>query len=209
MSPHHATFQEALRALDLLMGWRVPWASWMPVEGRREGRTALWWHKTGDGRVLAESVQRCDELYSDEIVLRLPEPVRFNGGPVGASILWCRIEGTDQLKRARAFRPLPTMVIQEGSSSRRLLIWALREWADYFLVEQMNKRIAYRLRAVQKWGRPERLEVPCPGTCLRVGRSRPIPVVVGRLTTDVYTAKAVAGRLREPPPQRMPWEVAA
>lgn len=205
MSPHAATFTEALQALDLLMGWHDPW---MPMEFRREGRTARYWHRCGNGRTLAETVQRADELYSDEIILRLPEHARGKG-PLGATVLWCRVEGKDQLERARRFRPLPTLVLQEGASSRRLLMWGLRSWVDYFEAEQLNKRIAYRLRAVQRHGVPENLEVPAPGTCLRLGRTRPVPVVVGRLTTDVYMPAAVAGKLKDPPPQRMPWEVAA
>lgn len=206
MSPHAARMAEALIALDLLIGWRDPW---VPMEFRREGRTAAFWHRAGAPHTLVNLVRESDELYSDEIVLRLPEPRRFNGGPVGATILWARIEGTDQLDRARRFRPLPTMVLQEGASSRRLLIWALSRWLDYFQTEQANKRIAYRLRATQKWGVPEKLEIPAPGTCLRAGRSRPVPVVVGRLEPRVYTPRQVVGRLKDPPPQRMPWETAA
>ncbi len=93
------------------------------------------------------------------------------------------------------------MALQEGSSSRRLLLWALEESVDFFSIEEANRRIAYHLRAVQKHGDPDALRVPAPGTFLRVGRSRPVPVVVSRLEPDFYTVAGVAGRLKEPPPK--------
>lgn len=205
MSPHAATFSEALAALDTLMGYHD---RWMRTEFRREGRTAIFYHRCGNPQALVRLVQRSDELYSDEIVLRLPEHLRWKG-QMGGTVLWCRVEGTDQLRRARAFRPLPTLVLQEGSSSRRLLMWGLRTWIPYFDVEDRNRKIAYRLRAVQRFGSPENLVVPAPGTCLRVGRTRPVPIVVSRLTTDVYEPDQITRLLKEPPPVRMPWEVAA
>lgn len=202
MSPHVAPFQEALQAIDLLAGWA---GGWMCVERNRDDQSRLFWHRCGDARGLVDLVRSCDERYSDEILLRLPEPKRWNGGPSGGSILWCRISGSDQLERARRFRPLPTLVLQEGASTRRLLVWGLTDWLGYFDLEEANRKIAYRLRAVQKDGVPENLRIPCPGSCLRVGRQRPAPVVVGRLTTDVYAARQVVGRLKAPPEQKW-WE---
>lgn len=203
MSPHAATFSEALRALDLLMGWRDPW---MPIDYGGDRRT---WHRCGDPSGLARLIQAWDERWSEEMLLGLPWARMSSGGPCGATILWARVEGKDQTQRAHRFRPLPTMVIREGASSRRLLMWALDEWRDYFDVEKANKRIAYRLRSKQCDGLPERLRVPAPGTCLRVGRTRPVPVVVARLEPVFFSINAVAGRLKDPPPQRMPWETAA
>ena len=209
MSPHAAQWQEALRALEFMLGWR---GGWMPLRFERPGRSALFWHHCGvpgSGRILERLVHDCDLQHSDQVELLLPEPKRFNGGPCGASALWCRIEGRDQLDRARRFRPLPSVVLQEGTSSRRLLLWGLREWLNYFNVEKANRRIAYRLRATQKHGVPENLRVPAPGTFLRAGRARPTPVVVRRCEPVLFGVDQVAGRLKDPPPQRMPWEAAA
>lgn len=188
-------FQNALSALDLLTGWN---ARWMPFERRRDGESRAGWHRTGSPRALVSLVQRCDELYSDEVILRLPEFRRW-GGPMGATILWVRIEGDKQLERARKFRPLPTMAVAEGSSSRRWLIWALDRYLPYFEVEERNRKIAYRIGAVQKHGLPEGFKLPAPGTVLRVDRARPVPVVCRRLEPVVFDPDAITKRLKSPP----------
>lgn len=192
-------YQDALCALDLLLGWRDPW---IPLSRAYAGRGGAvrrpCWHHAGSPRALVELVRLSDELQSAEVHIGCAEP-RRGGGPMGAPVLWVRVEGPEQLKRARRFRPLPTMAVQEGSSTRRWLLWGLREWLPYFDVEQMNKRIAYRLGAVQKHGSPERLWLPAPGSVLSVDRGRPVPVVCRRLVPAVFTARQVAGRLKDPP----------
>lgn len=202
---HAAHGQDALRALEHTIGWA---GGWMPVYRHRSTVPRLMWHRPGQrgsaGR-LARAVRVFDEQHSDEILLGLPQRRRWNEGVHGATVLWARIEGEQQLKRARAFRPLPSIVLQEGSTSRRWLIWALGQWADYNTLADANRRIAYNLGATQKHGDPDAFLVPAPGTCLRVGRSRPVPVVCARLTTDTYTAQRVAGRLK-PAPENKWWE---
>lgn len=188
-------FQNALSALDLLAGWKD---RMMPVERvRMDGRRSCW-HVCGSPRALVGLVQRCDELYSDEITLRLPEPRRW-GGPMGATILWVRVEGDKQLEHARKFRPLPTMAVAEGSSSRRWLIWAVDRYLPYFEVDERNRKIAYRIGAVQKHGLPEGLRLPAPGSCVRMERARPVPVVCRRLVPVVFDPDAVTRGLRSPP----------
>jgi hypothetical protein len=195
VSPHASTYQAALRALDTLLGWRHPW---MPIEYGQSELTGRSWHRCGDPDGLVRLVRGWDEDHSDEILLGLPEP-KPKSGPMGATILWARTEGKSQTDKAFKLRPMPTMVLREGGSSRRLLVWALRRWADYFEVQDLNARIAYRLGAKQCDGLPERLRIAAPGTCLRVGRGRPIPVVVSRLEPVSYLPEQVAGRLRKPP----------
>lgn len=189
-----ARFDVALRTLDLITGHAGGWAPLTFARG--DDRKLFWRRPLDDG--LPWLVQRCDELWSDEITMGLPHRERF-GWIHGATVLWARIEGKEQLRRARMFRPLPTCVLQEGSSSRRLLLWALDDEISYMDAEMFNRRIAYRVGAVQKWAAPEMLQIPCPGTCLRVGRARPIPIVVGRLTVASYKPAQVAGRLKDPP----------
>lgn len=194
VSPHAATFRQALRALDLILGWHH---GAMPIDyGQREltGRT---WHRCGDPDGLVRLVEHFDCEHSDEVQLRLPE-ARPGAGPCGATALWAVVSGKAQCERAFRFRPLPSVVLRAGGS-RRVLLWPLRRWADYFEVEDLNKRIAYRLGAKQCDGLPEALRIPAPGTCLRVGRSRPIPVVVSRLEAVAFMPEQVAGRLRKPP----------
>jgi hypothetical protein len=198
---HAAHGPEALRALEFMAGWS---GGWMPVYRYRDGvrGARMLWHETGrpgSGDALARFVARADERYSDEILIGLPQARRWNGGIGAATVLWARIEGKDQEARARRFRPLPSLVLQEGASSRRWLVWALRERAGYFEVEAANRKIAYALRAVQKYGDPDAFLVPAPGSCLRVDRGRPVPIVCGRLSDADYTVAGVVGRLKEPP----------
>lgn len=185
--------QPVLRAIDTVLGWKD---RWMPVERRRDESVKRCWHHCGDGAALATLVTRADELWSDEVHLGLPERERGKL-PCGATVLWARIEGKQQLKAAHRFRPLPSIAIQEGA--RRWLIWPVNTWLPYFEVEERNRKIAYRLGATQKYGLPEEFWLPAPGTCMRVGRSRPVPVVCRRLEPQVFSPDAVTARLKEPP----------
>jgi hypothetical protein len=95
------------------------------------------------------------------------------------------------------------MVLRMGKSCRRLLLWGLEENVAHASVMAANKRIAYALRAPQKWSEPEKLRIPLPATFLRVGRKRPAPVLVTRMGEEMFTRVAVAGRLSDPPPPYM------
>jgi hypothetical protein len=205
MSPHAARLDEAIEAIWTMIGWA---GGYVPVW--RRGDQAVTWHDTRlSAHIIAAMVQGADERRSEQIAFGLPHSRPFNGGCHQATVLWCFISGSDQLRRARAFRPLPSLVLQEGSGSRRLLLWSLRETADYYAAESANRKIAYALHAVQKHSDPDALRIPAPGTCLREGRVKPTPVVVARLTTADYTARAVTEGLREPPPKDAWRETAA
>jgi hypothetical protein len=195
--------RDAIVALDFMTGWA---GGWRPVYRYRDDRGAgpggarVWWTRAGRSGVwLADAVRHADERYSDEVELGLPEFRRWNGGVGGATVLWAYVTGADQLRRARAFRPLPTLVVQEGSSSRRWLIWWLEEFVRYGALGEANRKLAYALGAVQKHGDPDAFRVPAPGSCLRRGRRKPVPVVCGRLSLESFRVGQVVGRLKEPP----------
>jgi hypothetical protein len=116
-----------------------------------------------------------------------------------ASLLWCRVEGDKQLAAAHRFRPLPGLVLAEGSTSRRWLFWPLDNPAPWSDLKAANRRIAYALRSTQKHGDPDAAWFPAPGTCLRTDRARPVPVRVSRLKPVSYRVSQVAGGLKEPP----------
>lgn len=117
------------------------------------------------------------------------------------AVLWAWVEGSEQVAAAKRFRPAPSFVLRMGeTASRRLLIWTMAEPIGAADAEILNRRIAYRLRAPQKWAALEALRVPLPGTQLKVGRKRPVPVVVTRMQMDGFDA-SFADRLREPPPR--------
>lgn len=193
-----ASFEDALQAFEFFTAW---WGGWVPVRlGSWRGRDEFMWRQ-GPHSDLPDVVRWLDEEHDDEVLLGMPQNRPGAGGVAVCSVLWCRVEGTDQLQRARRFRPLPSLVLAEGSSSRRLLMWPLERAIPHADVVERNRKIAYALRAKQKWGDPDLLWVPAPGTCLRDGRSRPVPVRVARLALDFFAADAVTGRLKEPPPR--------
>lgn len=153
---------------------------------------------TGSGR-LADRAARWDFADSRQVEVGIPDLASLD-----VTILWSWVETRDQARRAVRFRPLPSLVLKMGGSARRLCIWALNEQAPYVLAESGNKKLSYALHAPQKYARPEKLRIPLPGTFLRVGRSRPSPVLVTRLEASSFARSQVVATLRDPP---KPWHV--
>lgn len=191
--------RDALQALETILGYA---GGWMPVERRRDGVVKRGWHHAGvpgSHRRFADHVLTQDQRWSAEVAFGLPERVRWNGGASRSTVLWVMVSGSDQVARAAKLRPMPTVAIREGSSSRRWLIWMLERPIFALDAENRNRRIAYAVGSTQKFGRVDEALFPAPGSFLRVGRSRPLPVTCTRLTTASYEPDAVTDRLREPP----------
>jgi hypothetical protein len=194
----------ALAQLLWVTSW---WGGFMPVRLGSWGEGEVCWRQCPRRGLaswrsdIAGLVRSLDEEHDDEILLGLPQS-RVNAGGVGqVSVLWARIEGSAQQQWARKFRPLPSMALQEGSSSRRLLIWALEETVPWVDALALNRKLAYKFSAVQKWSDPDALVIPAPGTCLREGRTRPVPVRVSRLTDATFRREVFERHrgLKEPP----------
>lgn len=202
MSGHHAApFQDALRWLDGMLGW-APGCEWMPIRLWNPDREGVWHHHCGvpgSGDRLVDVVRAADERRNDEVLLGLPLMRRFGGAAV-ATMFWTRVEGSDQEKRLGWFKPAPSLVLREGSSSRRIAFWPLEYPIRWSGVHRGNRNIAHRVGAAKKHAEPERLWIPAPGTCLRRDRARPVPVVVERLDIATFTPLAVIGKLKEAPP---------
>jgi hypothetical protein len=189
-------------ALQWLLFASTFWGGWLPVRlGDWTPREVIWrsWAAPREQCDLATIVQRLDEQYADEVLLGIPHSKPFNGGVGKASLLWCRVEGDKQLAAAHRFRPLPGLVLAEGSTSRRWLFWPLDNPAPWSDLKAANRRIAYAMRSTQKHGDPDAAWFPAPGTCLRTDRARPVPVRVSRLKPVSYRVSQVAGGLKEPP----------
>ena len=150
------------------------------------------------GATLAGRTERWDRVQSRQVEIGLPQSRGL--GPSYSTVLWAWVESRDSVKRAVRRRPAPTMVLRMGTSCRRLLIWALRETVPSISVEAANRRLSYALHAPYIYADPEKLRIPLPGTFLRVGRKRPVPVLTTLADTDrVYWRKDVVGRLKDPP----------
>lgn len=198
MSPHAATLDQALSALAFIVGWSggiMEVRTWR--ENRGDHRDFFNMDATA-GRRLARFVRTADERYSPEVLLGIPA-TKPGGGVRTATVFWVRVEGTEQNRWLSKFRPLPTMVLREGTSSRRWVLWALDFPVRWTGINRGNRNLAHHMRAPKKWAEPERLWLPAPGTCLRRGVSKPVPVVVERLEPVSYEPLAVVGRLKEAP----------
>lgn len=116
-----------------------------------------------------------------------------------SSALWARVEGTKQWRALLAFRPAPTIILREGASSRADAIWGLDRALSPDWARKGSERLAYALRASRKFADPDTAVIHPPGSCLRDGRTHPVPVVVHSCTDEIYSARQVVGRLKEPP----------
>jgi hypothetical protein len=192
-----ARFDEALEWLSACSSW---WGGWLRIRlGSWGDEDGVIWRRWPED--VAGMVRWLDEEHDDEVLLGLPWSRKDAGGVAKVSLLWARVEGDKQLAWARRHRPLPTMILQEGTSTRRWLLWALEEPVGWVEAVEANKRLAYRFGGVQKWADPDVLWLPAPGTCLRAGRTRPVPIRVSRVTTATFLAGDVAGGLKDPPQQ--------
>jgi hypothetical protein len=188
----------ALEALVWMVGWN---GGYVPVYLDGAPAPAAWWPVPARAQRTARRLIALDRLDSRQVELGLP--VRRVGmvGPATATIVWARVAGKDQLERARARHPLPSLVIQEGDSTRRLLIWSLEAPLEHARVQRANRRLAYHFHARQLDGDPDHLRIPAPGTFLR--GARPTLVSASRLSTTSFpTAGWIAGHLRDPPAPR-------
>jgi hypothetical protein len=117
---------------------------------------------------------------------------------VPSSILWVRTETGKAASKLRSFRPAPHVVIREGASVRYVAFWALSDPLEDEWLGRANRRIAHALGAPKKHC-GDTFAFHLPGTIMRAGRSRPVPVELVRFEPGVLSARQVVGRLREAP----------
>lgn len=124
---------------------------------------------------------------------------RGHGTCRGARVLWARVEGKKEAAALERFRPRPTLVVREGSTSRMVALWSLRRPLSYDWLVRANRRIAHKLFGPKKWAEAEFM-LPCPGSCLRTGRARPVPVHVESFDpAAIYVPREVVGGLKDAP----------
>lgn len=147
---------------------------------------------------LEAAAQRLDQRRLCELAIGLPER---DGFIPHATALWVWIRGSEQFRRARDFVRRPSIALQMGGSSQRLLLWALRQPLPEPMVEAHNDRLAYALHAPRTRTKPGALRVPLPGTFLRIDRTRPVPITLTRCEETAFTLDELTGRLKDPPPR--------
>lgn len=141
-------------------------------------------------------------MLGTDVDVRLSAALRVRRGFGTCSlsrVLWARVEGKKDAAALRRFRPSPTLVLREGSTSRLVALWELREPLRYAWVLRANKRIAHALFAPKKWTDLE-FDFAAPGSCLRAGRTRPVPVHIESFDpAAMYRPRNIVGRLKEAP----------
>lgn len=115
-----------------------------------------------------------------------------------ARVLWARVEGKKEAGALARFRPVPSLLLREGATSRMVALWELDRALNYEWVLRANRRIAHKLFAPKKWCDLEFM-FAAPGSCLRAGRSRPVPVRVEDYAIRRYAPRQVVGGLKEAP----------
>lgn len=174
----------------------------------RDGRAVAVWLPVHE-RFARRSFERlCTE--DDCLVSTVPRLDNRHGWPGRTCVLWAQLDNGRQAKALEAFRPEPTMVLREGTSVRRVALWAL--WGDKPLDDdwgiRANKRIAHKLGTKKKHAEFTFTFRP-PGTVLRKGREKPLLVSVEHRSEAIYSAREVVGALQEAPAPSTAWRDAA
>lgn len=186
--------QDAAMALAFTVGWEggvIP----VFVDGRPAAQFSVAC-SPGAGSMLWRKARALDDLRSSEVTIGLP---LADGYVRGSTVLWAWVRGTEQVTRARTFRPAPTTVLKMGAGSERLLIWGLSECLAYPSVQPANERLSYALHGARTMCEPEKLRIPLPGTFLRHGRARPAAVTCQKLIGGWLSRRQVVGELKDAP----------
>lgn len=181
---------EAVGYLAFMLGWA---GGDLPVFVDGGVAPAFWLPSRGLGAELWRRAQALDERRSVQVEVGLPS------GAGGATVLWAWCSSRDSTWRASRFQPAPSLVLRFGAGAKRLALWSLRELVPLHLVETHNERLSYVLRAPRTRCASHKLRIPLPGTFVRVGRSRPAPVMVTRMVLTDYTRTQVTSQLRDAP----------
>lgn len=160
------------------------------------------WHRQDfavDERRQYERTVRLAAEDRDVLLSAAPRPEPGLGMADRAACLWARVESKAQKAALKAFRPAPTVVLQEGSTCRQVALWALDEPLAHDWVVRANKRLAHRFGSPKKHAAAEFM-FPAPGSCLRHGRTRPVLVREWvNPSLPIYRPRDVVARLRDAP----------
>lgn len=157
-----------------------------------------WWVEGGNWRKVAKAVE-LHQMQGDVTVSVVPLLELGNFRVRGDSpCLWVRTETRDAVKRLARFTPEPTLIVAEGKSVRSVALWSLLAAVPSEKLERANGRLSYHLGCKKLHGR-ESFEFAPPGTVLREGRRRGVPVVAAGGSGEPVSWGTVVGKLRDRP----------
>lgn len=126
-------------------------------------------------------------------------------GDTGAS--WVRAETGHQVAALEAFDPEPSLVLREGGTVRHVAFWFHPRPLGPDAGERLNRHLAHRLRCAKKWA--AQLDFAPPGSVIREGRARPLPVVVAGGSSDLVTVRELCRTLPRAIPDPDAWRARA
>lgn len=129
---------------------------------------------------------------------------------VPSALLWARTSSGGAATKLRAFKPAPDVVIREGATVRYVAFWALQEPLSIDWTERANKRLAKWFNGGEYATAAIDFRFYLPGTIVRLGRGRPLPVemVKWEVPAQLHRARDVVGRLKDPPTDEQKRELA-
>lgn len=187
----------SVQELAFALGWA---GGRLPVYANGLERASLDCSRPNYRERLALLARTLDHVESAEVAVGLPTHRSF---VQRSTVLWAYVRGSDPVRRARGFRPAPSIILKLGNGSERLLLWPLRAPIAAALIEPWNAKIAYALHSPRTRCAGEKLRVPLPGTFLRIDRKRPAPILVPRMSLgeEDLTGEQVVRGLKDPPPR--------
>lgn len=118
---------------------------------------------------------------------------------VPSSVIWVRTSTGAAAAKLRQFKPMPDVVIREGGSVRYVAFWALAEPLSGEWTEKATRRLAKHFNGGRYADAELGFSFYLPGTVVRLGRGRPLPVELVRFEAAVHRAGDVVGRMKDPP----------
>lgn len=201
---------DAIEGLALMLevcgGHVLPVQTWSPHFPTEEP-TTIW--PRNDGRHLRRIVEYHENEWSAELVCGLPRQrighhddlrgVLSWPGAVSVPLVWARTDSKKSAERLERMKPAPSILLRKGDTASLIAFWILRRPLTWAQLERANKRIAHYLRTPKKWADPDTFTFGLPGTFLRRGRSRPVPIIVESMSLETHVAKRVLGWMRDAP----------
>lgn len=122
-----------------------------------------------------------------------------------SGVVWCEVTGTAQAEALERFRPVPTLTLQVGDTTRRMALWGLRKSLRPPECTKVNRHLSHKLGAAKKHADTDWMFWP-PGTVLHTGRERPVPVKAVQMNVEgVYAIGEVCRSLPRSIPDPGAW----
>jgi hypothetical protein len=172
--------------------WALLWGTDRGVHEVRVGSATCWIpcaRPRPFGRLLTQ-----DDVMVNAVPRTAPDAYAL--GP--AWVLWARLERPACATLLGRLPVGPTLVLREGSSSRRTALWALSEPLDGDWITRATERLAHHLEGRRGAADASAL-IPSPFTRITVGRVRPSQIRVEYESEEISTARQIVGRLRDAP----------